>query len=449
MLQSRPRRRTTRTATVPVYRSRTRPGVVRSLLAGVVAGTVVLTGAAPASAAPEPPPNPTDEQIGQAQSAQDAAAAEVGRISALVAQAQSQLEGYAVQAEAAGAAYLAAEEALLEAQAEAERTAAELQAATEAVDAAMARIAGFSRDSYMSGNTLSTAAALLDAEGPAELVQRAAMLDYVSENQLDVLGQLEVARVQQANADSAARAARDKTAQAEAAAAAAKANADQQLAAQRAAYDQVTAQKAAYEQQLQAAEVELLRLQGARDAYQAWQEQKAAEEAAAAAAARRAEEEAAAAAAAARAAARSQGSGSATSAAASSGGSGPYVKPTSGRTSSCFGSRWGALHGGVDIAAPIGTPIYAAHSGVVARAGTATGFGYAVYIRGDDGAVTVYGHVNQYFVRAGERVVAGELIAEVGNRGQSTGPHLHVEVQTPAGTTVNPRPWLDQHRIGY
>ncbi|WP_448617226.1 M23 family metallopeptidase [Geodermatophilus sp. URMC 65] len=444
MPHSRPRRRTSGTATVRAHRSR--PGIVRSLLVGVVAGTVVLTGAAPAGAAPTPPPpNPSDEQIGQAQSAQDAAAAEVGRISALVAQAQSQLEGYAVQAEAAGAAYLAAEEALLEAQTEAERTAAELQAATEAVDAAMARIAGFSRDSYMSGNTLSTAAALLDAEGPADLIERAAMLDYVSANHLDVLGQLEVARVQQANADSAARAARDRTAEAEAAAAAAKANADQQLAAQRAAYDQVTAQKAAYEQQLQAAEVELLRLQGARDAYQAWQEQKAAEEAAAAAAARRAEEEAAAAAAAARAAARSQGSGSTTSAAASSGGSGPYVKPTSGRTSSCFGSRWGALHGGVDIAAPIGTPIYAAHSGVVARAGTATGFGFAVYIRGDDGAVTVYGHVNQYFVRAGERVVAGELIAEVGNRGQSTGPHLHFEVHPSGamyGGQVDPVPWL-------
>ncbi len=249
MLHSRPRRRTSGTAAVPADRSCAR--IVRSLVAGVVAGTVVLTGAAPAGAAPTPPPpNPSDEQIGQAQSAQEAAAAEVGRIGALVAQAQSQLEGYAVQAEAAGAAYLAAEEALLQAQAEAERTAAELQAATEAVAAATARIAGFSRDSYMSGNTLSTAAALLDAEGPADLIQRAAMLDYVSANHLDVLGQLEVAQVRQANADSAARAARDRTAEAEAAAAAAKATADQQLAAQRAAYDEVAAQKATYEQPL-------------------------------------------------------------------------------------------------------------------------------------------------------------------------------------------------------
>jgi murein DD-endopeptidase MepM/ murein hydrolase activator NlpD len=99
----------------------------------------------------------------------------------------------------------------------------------------------------------------------------------------------------------------------------------------------------------------------------------------------------------------------------------------------------------MDIAAPIGTPIYAATSGVVKRAGTATGFGLAVYILGDDGAVTVYGHVNRYFVEAGERVGAGEQIAEVGNRGQSTGPHLHFEVH-PDGEmysgAVNPGPWL-------
>ncbi|MGY1823826.1 M23 family metallopeptidase [Geodermatophilus sp. SYSU D00079] len=398
-------------------------------------GAVLLGTAAPAGAVPAPPPNPTDTELGQAQSAQDAAAAEVGRIAALVAAAEGELERYAVQAEAAGAAYLAAEEALAQAQAAAERTAAELQAAADAVAAATARIAGFSRDSYMNGSTLSTASVLLDAEGPAELVQRAAMIEYVSDNQLDVLGQLEVARVQQANADSAARSARDQMAAAEAAAEEAKAAADGQLAAQQAAYQQVAAQKADYDQQLQAAQIRLLELQGARDAYQQWQQQKAAEEAAAAAAARRAAEEAAAAAAAARSAAPSGGSG----------GSGPYVKPTAGRTSSCFGWRWGALHGGVDIAAPIGTPIYAAHSGVVQRAGTATGFGYAVYIRGDDGAVTVYGHVNRYFVQAGERVVAGEQIAEVGNRGQSTGPHLHFEVHPGGamyGSQVDPVPWM-------
>jgi len=81
----------------------------------------------------------------------------------------------------------------------------------------------------------------------------------------------------------------------------------------------------------------------------------------------------------------------------------------------------------------------------VKRAGTATGFGLAVYILGDDGAVTVYGHVNRYFVNAGERVRAGEQIAEVGNRGQSTGPHLHFEVHPSGamyGGAVNPGPWM-------
>jgi murein DD-endopeptidase MepM/ murein hydrolase activator NlpD len=81
----------------------------------------------------------------------------------------------------------------------------------------------------------------------------------------------------------------------------------------------------------------------------------------------------------------------------------------------------------------------------VQRAGPATGFGLAVYVRGDDGAVTVYGHVNEYYVTTGERVRAGEQIAQVGNRGQSTGPHLHFEVH-PSGTMysgqVDPVPWM-------
>ncbi|WP_236831401.1 M23 family metallopeptidase [Blastococcus sp. KM273128] len=396
-------------------------------------------------AVPPPPPNPSDTQIGAAQSAQAAAAAEVGRIAALVAAAQSELERVTVQAEAATAAYLAAEEAFQQAQATAEQTAAQLQAASDAIDAAVARLGTFARDSYMTGSTLTTTAALLDSAGPGELIRRAALLDYVGDTQVDVLDQLEIARVEQANADSAARAARDAMAAAEAEAEAAKAASDAQVAAQQAAYTQVTAEKTGYEQQLQAAQIRVLELQGARDAYQQWQEQKAAEEAAAAAAASRAAQEAAAEAAAARAVAAGTGSAGSSRDGAVATGSSNYVKPTSGRVSSCFGPRWGTMTYGLDIAAPIGTPIYAATSGVVKRAGTATGFGLAVYILGDDGAVTVYGHINRYFVNAGERVVAGQQIAEVGNRGQSTGPHLHFEVH-PNGAmysgAVDPVPWL-------
>ncbi len=369
----------------------------------------------------------------------------MGRIAGLVATAEAELERLGVQAEAAGTAYEAANEALQVSQGKADEAAAQLQVAAEAVAAAQVRIAAFSRDSYMQGASMSTSAVLLSATGPAELIQRAAMLDYVGANKVDVLADMEVARVAQAEAEAGARAARDEMAAAEETAAAAKAQADGQVAVQRGAYAEIEAQKDAYEGQLEAANIALLQLQGARNAHQQWQQQKAAEEAAQKAAAERAAAEAAAAA----AAARNAPSRSTVSNGSSGGGggasSGPYVKPTAGRVSSCFGARWGTLHGGVDIAAPIGTPIYAAHSGVVQRAGTASGFGYAVWILGDDGYVTVYGHVNQYFVRAGERVRAGEEIAEVGNRGESTGPHLHFEVH-PRGVMYgghsDPVPWL-------
>ena len=414
---------------------------LRALFASAVTAVVLVGTAAPALAAPPPPPNPTDGQIGAAQSEQDAAAAEVGRIAGLVATAEAELERVGVQAEAAGTAYEAAQEALQMAQERAARTAADLQAASDAVATAEARIATFSHNSYMNGSNFTTTAALLDSNGPGELIQRAALLDYVAANQVDVLDALEVAKVAQANADSSARAARDQMAAAEGAAQSAKKKADAQLAAQQSAYDQVATQKAAYDQQLQAAQIHLLELQGARNAYDQWVAQKAAEEAAARAAEKAARD--AAAAAANRNNASSGGGGG-------GGGGGDYVQPAYGHVSSCFGARWGVTHFGVDIANSIGTPIYAATSGVVKRAGAATGFGLAVYILGDDGAVTVYGHVNQYFVSVGERVSAGEQIAEVGNRGQSTGPHLHFEVHTGGqlySNQVNPVPWLNNRGV--
>jgi len=401
-----------------------RPSRLRAaVLTALTAGLLVVSGGGVAVAAPD---NPSDQQIDDARVAQDAAAAEVGRLSGLVAAAEGQLELVQVQAEAAGTAYLMAEEARQLADAAAEQTAQDLVAAADAVAAAQAQLSDFSRDTYMDGSPLTREMALLDAEGPADLIRRAATLEYVADHQIDVLGALELARVQQADADAAARAARDEKAAAELAAEAAKAEAETQLANQQTAVAEVTAQKATLDQQLQAAQVHLLELQGARDAYAAWVAQKAAEEAAA----REAEERA-----------RAQAAVDET---ADTGGAG-YVRPATGYTSSCFGGRWGVTHYGVDIAAPIGTPIYAATAGVVQRAGPATGFGLAVYIRGDDGAVTVYGHVNEYYVRAGERVAAGEQIAEVGNRGQSTGPHLHFEVHPGGlmyGGQIDPVPWL-------
>jgi murein DD-endopeptidase MepM/ murein hydrolase activator NlpD len=410
--------------------SRRHPVLVAALVAAAL-----MASAAPADATP-PPPNPTDTQLGTARSQQAAAAAEVGRIAGLAAKAQSDLERVEVAAEAAGAAAMAAEDALQAAQATAERTAADLAKAAAAVTAAQQRIAQLSHDRYMGGSRLAGAAALLDSAGPSELLQRAATLDYVSSNELRVMAQLRLARVAQANADAAARQARDTTARARAAARKAKDDADSAVAAEQVAVATAKAQQAAYARQLQAAQIRLLQLQGARHAYQQWVAAKRAEELAAVAAARRRAGRVAAAAAAARGRAAA--------------GSSDYVLPAAGQVSSCFGWRWGALHAGVDLAGPIGTPVYAAASGVVRRAGSATGFGQAVYVRGDDGAVTVYGHVNRYFVVAGERVRAGEQIAEVGNRGQSTGPHLHFEVHPSGamyGGAVDPVPWLNARGI--
>jgi murein DD-endopeptidase MepM/ murein hydrolase activator NlpD len=124
-----------------------------------------------------------------------------------------------------------------------------------------------------------------------------------------------------------------------------------------------------------------------------------------------------------------------------------YVRPSSGTITSGFGARWGTTHYGLDFAAPIGTPIYAAADGVVIEAGPASGFGLWVRIQHPDGTITVYGHMQDFSVQEGDHVKAGEQIARTGNRGQSTGPHLHFEVWEPGGRKINPRPWLIEHGV--
>ena len=119
-----------------------------------------------------------------------------------------------------------------------------------------------------------------------------------------------------------------------------------------------------------------------------------------------------------------------------------FVKPTTGVFTSGFGYRWGALHAGVDLAAPIGTPMYAVSDGTVIEAGPTAGYGAYVKIRHSDGTVTLYGHVNTWTVTAGQQVMAGDQIATVGNRGNSTGPHCHFEVMPDGKSRIDPVPWL-------
>ncbi|MGH3951964.1 MAG: M23 family metallopeptidase [Pseudonocardiaceae bacterium] len=125
-----------------------------------------------------------------------------------------------------------------------------------------------------------------------------------------------------------------------------------------------------------------------------------------------------------------------------------FVKPAIGALTSMFGARWGTSHYGIDIAGPMGSPIYSVADGTVLEAGPAAGFGLWVRVQHDDGTVTVYGHMNSFSVSEGERVKAGEQIAEIGNRGQSTGPHLHFEVwQGENGMKIDPLSWLAEHGV--
>lgn len=126
-----------------------------------------------------------------------------------------------------------------------------------------------------------------------------------------------------------------------------------------------------------------------------------------------------------------------------------FVAPTQGAFTSNFGYRWGVLHAGIDIANAIGTPILAASDGVVIESGPSAGYGMLVKLRHSDGTVTLYGHINRSLVSVGERVMAGDQIAEMGNRGYSTGPHLHFEVLQNGTNRIDPASWLAKRGINF
>ncbi|MCP2290901.1 Murein DD-endopeptidase MepM and murein hydrolase activator NlpD, containing LysM domain [Nocardia amikacinitolerans] len=125
-----------------------------------------------------------------------------------------------------------------------------------------------------------------------------------------------------------------------------------------------------------------------------------------------------------------------------------FARFAAGNFTSGFGARWGVQHLGIDVAGPIGTPIYAVADGTVIEAGPAAGFGMWVRLLHDDGTVTIYGHIDTATVSQGERVLAGDQIATMGNRGFSTGPHVHFEVWLNGVDKVDPLPWLATRGIG-
>jgi len=107
-----------------------------------------------------------------------------------------------------------------------------------------------------------------------------------------------------------------------------------------------------------------------------------------------------------------------------------FAWPIAGGTlSSGFGMRNGAMHEGIDISAPSGTPVRAAGDGVVIFAGRLRGYGNLVIIRHDEHYVTIYAHDRSNYVREGNRVRRGQVIASVGSTGRTTGANLHFEVR--------------------
>lgn len=133
---------------------------------------------------------------------------------------------------------------------------------------------------------------------------------------------------------------------------------------------------------------------------------------------------------------------------ATAGTGGDLLRPIAGRVTSAYGQRRDPFtgepefHAGLDLAAPLGTPVRAAGDGTVAFSGRRGDAGNLVEIAHPDGTRTRYAHLDGTSVRAGEAVRAGQIVGAVGSTGRSTGPHLHFAVER-AGQAVDPKPLLE------
>lgn len=120
------------------------------------------------------------------------------------------------------------------------------------------------------------------------------------------------------------------------------------------------------------------------------------------------------------------------------------IKPVSGVLSSRFGARSGirsSAHTGLDIATASGTPVKAAASGTVTFSGWKGSYGNMLVISHGNGVQTYYAHCSALYVSAGATVTQGQTIAAVGSTGNSTGPHLHLEIRV-NGVAYNPQNYL-------
>ncbi|RCW45997.1 cell wall-associated NlpC family hydrolase [Halopolyspora algeriensis] len=264
------------------------------LLAATVVGLVLPAGSA---AVPPRPPNPGEERIDAERARARAMAERVGALANRLAATDSRLRKLSARVERrmeeankARVDLRRAEQAYRRAKQDAEFAAAEADAAQRRVDEQRHRLDEFAANSYQQGSRLGSIPAFVGAESPREMLDRAALLDAVSDSQLDVLGALRRARTQQANKDSlarqAVREAESKRAAADRARAAAEKAKDAAVSARQGQQEQarrLRAEKARVEQRLEQARAEVAGLEQQRDRYREWLAAKRREERAAAA----------------------------------------------------------------------------------------------------------------------------------------------------------------------
>ncbi|MBE5822155.1 MAG: M23 family metallopeptidase [Clostridiales bacterium] len=106
-----------------------------------------------------------------------------------------------------------------------------------------------------------------------------------------------------------------------------------------------------------------------------------------------------------------------------------FASPARGTITSRFGYRSSGFHTGIDIANPVGTPIYAAADGVVIKAETIGNYGRTIVIQHADNMITYYAHCNELLVNVGDEITQGTQVATIGMTGRTTGPHVHFEVR--------------------
>ena len=119
----------------------------------------------------------------------------------------------------------------------------------------------------------------------------------------------------------------------------------------------------------------------------------------------------------------------------------PISEDTFTLITSRFGSRSGSYHTGLDVATDSGTPIHAVASGTVTEAGWDGSYGYKVTVDHGNGVETWYAHCSEIYVSVGDEVETGDTISAVGSTGNSTGPHLHIEVRVD-GVATDPQDYL-------